>query len=176
MHQTEDLDDGYMGSGKLITAAIEQYRIENFTKEILFVYDNEAEMKAKEAELVTEELCQSNSCYNLCPGGHGGFGYINSEGLNNSELQRQIAAKNGKKWFLKYNKTDAAKEQKKRARLASSKIRRLIPEKNSFYGKNHSEESKKKIGLANSKHQSGKNNSQYGTMWITYGVVSRKIK
>ena len=53
-HQTKDLDDGYFGSGKLIKAPIEKYGVENFTKEILFVFDKEEEMNAKEAVLVTE--------------------------------------------------------------------------------------------------------------------------
>ena len=48
-HQTSDLDDGYMGSGKLIRQAISKYGLENFHKEILFVFDNEEEMNAKEA-------------------------------------------------------------------------------------------------------------------------------
>ena len=80
-HQTKDLNDGYMGSGKLISASIEKYGIENFQKEILFQFDNEAEMNAREAELITEEFCLREDTYNLCPGGKGGWGYINSYSL-----------------------------------------------------------------------------------------------
>ena len=39
-------------------------------------------------------------------------------------------------------------------------------------GKNHSTETKEKI----SKAQLGIKNSQYGTMWITNGLESKKIK
>lgn len=80
-HQTNNLDDGYMGSGKLITSAIKKYGRDAFVKEILFVFDNEADMNIKEAELVTEEFVSKSSNYNLCPGGYGGFGYINSNGI-----------------------------------------------------------------------------------------------
>lgn len=77
-HQTKNLDDGYMGSGKLIGAAIEKYGLENFTKTILHIFDTEQEMNLKEKELVTEEFCVSNENYNLCSGGKGGFGYLNT--------------------------------------------------------------------------------------------------
>ncbi len=81
-HQTKDLNDGYMGSGKILVQSIEKYGIENFTKEILFLFDNEAAMNAKEAELVTEEFCLREDTYNLCPGGNGGFGYINKSNID----------------------------------------------------------------------------------------------
>lgn len=36
-------------------------------------------MNEKEKEIVTPELCERNDTYNLCPGGHGGWGYINKK-------------------------------------------------------------------------------------------------
>lgn len=74
-HQTKNLDDGYMGSGKLLRRAIKKYGVENFKKEILHVVDTEAEMNAKEKELVV----LGEMSYNLCSGGQGGFGYINQQ-------------------------------------------------------------------------------------------------
>lgn len=86
-HQTENIDDDYMGSGKLLRRAIKKHGIKNFVKEILCVFDNEEEMNAKEKELVTI----SEHTYNLCEGGQGGFGYINKSELNNTSNQGQIA-------------------------------------------------------------------------------------
>jgi group I intron endonuclease len=76
MHQTDCLNDGYMGSGKIIKKAIEKYGMDNFTKEILHIFDNENDMRNKEKELV---VLNENS-YNICDGGKGGFGYINRSG------------------------------------------------------------------------------------------------
>ena len=72
-HRTKDLNDKYMGSGKAIYLAIKKYGKENFTKEILFVYDNEQEMNIKEKELVNENFVRSKQSYNISLGGKGGF-------------------------------------------------------------------------------------------------------
>ena len=78
MHQTNNLDDGYMGSGKKLHLAYKKYGIKNFEKKILHIFDNEKDMRDKEKELVVV----SEMTYNLCDGGKGGFGYINKTGLN----------------------------------------------------------------------------------------------
>ena len=57
-HQTNNIDDNYMGSGQSIRNAIKKYGIENFKKDILFVFDNKDEMYAKEKEIVTEDLSE----------------------------------------------------------------------------------------------------------------------
>ena len=48
VHKTNDLDDGYMGSGKVINRAIEKYGIENFSKVILEQFEDPAAMYARE--------------------------------------------------------------------------------------------------------------------------------
>jgi len=88
-HQTTNIHDDYMGSGKLLRRAQKKHGIENFVKEILHVFNIKEEMNAKEAELVTEEFCLREDTYNICPGGYGGFGYINQNGLNNANKDKQ---------------------------------------------------------------------------------------
>lgn len=80
-HITKNINDNYMGSGKRLKDAIKHYGLNNFKKEILFLFDNEYDMNAKEAELVTEKFVKENTNYNLCPGGNGGFGYINTNDI-----------------------------------------------------------------------------------------------
>ena len=81
-HKTNDLNDNYMGSGKLIKQAVEKYGFNNFKKEILFIYNNPKQMYLKEAEIVDEEFLKRTDVYNLVPGGHGGFNFINENQLN----------------------------------------------------------------------------------------------
>lgn len=82
VHKTKNIEDGYIGSGKYITRAIKKYGKENFSREILFVFDNQKEMFDKETELVTEEVVKDRNNYNCKIGGSANFYYINENKLN----------------------------------------------------------------------------------------------
>ena len=69
VHNTDDLDDGYMGSGRRLHLAYEKYGIENFEKEILRFFNTSEEAFNYEAEVVTEELTKDSRCYNIQCGG-----------------------------------------------------------------------------------------------------------
>lgn len=71
VHNTDNLDDGYMGSGKRLHFAYKKYGMENFTKEILKFFDSSAEAFEYEAEVVNETLVEDPNCYNAIKGGYG---------------------------------------------------------------------------------------------------------
>ena len=140
-HQTTNIDDSYMGSGKLLTRSQKKHGLENFKKDILFIFNNEEEMNSKEAELVTEDFCLREDTYNICPGGKGGWGYFNSNyenGFKNKTHNEQTLEKM-RNSFL--GKKHTVETKKKLSKISSDRKGDL----NSFFNKNHTEESKNKI-------------------------------
>jgi hypothetical protein len=168
-HETYDLNDSYMGSGKHLKRSQKKHGLENFKKEILFIFESEEEMNAKEAELVDQEFCNRQDTYNICYGGKGGFGYINDNGLN-------LYGKNGTDGYGAENLRESSKRHRERmswdkeyaTKIGSSISTSLFEHYASnggigtFRGKFHTEETKRKIGSKNSVSQSGSRNSQYG--------------
>lgn len=175
-HQTKNLDDDYLGSGKHLNYAITKHGRENFTKEILFVFDNEQDMNAKEAELVTESFCGQDTNYNLCPGGQGGWGYNNTkEGQKLREHSYKIWNSAGVNAYKEKAKTDIDFRQ-----TLSENMRKIHKDGkfryDGFKNRKHTSDTKAKIGITNSIKQSGSKNSQFGSIWITNGTESKKIK
>jgi hypothetical protein len=170
-HKTKDLNDNYMGSGKYLKHAIEKHGIENFTKEILYVFDTPELMYAKEAELVNENFLSECNTYNLKVGGFGGFDFINSTSKNLYGLNGKTP--NVKEDFARGKNTQ--KEKRKNLEYVASikekqsnSIKKLYENgyTNPFKGKQHKEETKIKIGEKSSVSQKGEKNSQFGKRWI----------
>ena len=166
-HQTENLDDGYMGSGKYIKRAISKHGIENFRKEILFVFETEAEMNAKEAELVV--ICDES--YNLCDGGQGGFSHINRIGQNKNHTFKKEEMEKGRKTLKGLLKNPEYSGEYRKKISVSKKGK-----SSTFLGKRHTDESKRKISESSKGLCVGEKNGSYGTMWITNGTENKKIK
>ena len=167
-HETHNIDDSYLGSGKLLKRAIAKYGKKNFKREILFECSSVEEMNAKEAELVNEEFLKRDDVYNLKQGGDGGFDFINVNGLWGD------TSKGGKAFAKKLHEDPEFKKQ------ISNGIKRMWKEhpevyanlgqhpnsKKSFLGKHHSEQTKHKMSEI-AKLRDPTKNSQYNTVWVS---------
>lgn len=75
VHRTNDLDDGYLGSGTLLKKSVNKYGEENFKKEILKFFETYQEALDYERELVTLDFINEDNNYNLKEGGYGSCGF-----------------------------------------------------------------------------------------------------
>ena len=81
VHKTDNLEDGYMGSGHLLKKAILKHGIENFKKTIIETFSSQEEMLKREREIVNKLFLLREDVYNLKLGGEGGFDWINSSNI-----------------------------------------------------------------------------------------------
>lgn len=167
MHSTSNLNDEYLGSGKILKRSINKYGRENHKIEILeFLPDREA-LKKREKELITEDLLKDPMCINIAFGGEGGITYFDKK-IRSSTLSSTLK----KLW-------NTPSYQEWHNLIASNTFKRLHKEgkikRFDWTGFLHSEESKRKIGISNSVKQKGNKNSQFGTCWIYNLSESIKI-
>lgn len=177
-HKTTRLNDGYIGSGKLLKRAISKYGRENFKFEILEWFETESNMNTREAELVTEEFCLRKDTYNLCVGGRGGFSYISREKLWDTPQRRSASEKNFRKLVEAQRPFHSLSETEQLACIEKRRLTRMARgvtpgcKKGQFQ---HTKETKRKI-IENRTPMLGARNSQYGTFWITNGQINTKTK
>jgi len=182
VHETNNLDDGYMGSGRYLSNAIKKHGLVKFKKEILEFLPSSEEMYAREAEIVNEEFLKRKDIYNLNLGGTGSWHQVNSSGKN-------VYGKNGQLGYggenLHKSVTSERMKQQGRyqeyinkisnslaAKHASGELVSIFTTNNPMYDPNiiqKVKESYKKI-----KHQQGTTNSQYGTCWVIHEMFGKK--
>ena len=81
MHSTDDLNDGYLGSGKIISASIKKHGKGKHLREILEFLPTREAMKLREKEVISAELLKDPRCPNLKLGGDGGFDHLSTDTL-----------------------------------------------------------------------------------------------
>jgi len=178
VHKTNNLEDGYMGSGKYLKYSITKYGIENFKQEYIAIFDNADDMFNMESKIVNEEFVLDENTYNLKLGGNGGWDNVStSESLKRGGKLGGLAIAKRLKEDTKFAE-EFSLQMKKNAKKANIirnlKIASGEINPKTFLGKTHTEETKKIIGLKNSVN-TGSKNSQFGSMWITDGIVNKKI-
>lgn len=172
MHSTDNLDDGYMGSGKRLRASIRKYGKGNHTIEILEFYNTREELKLREEMIVNSDLVKEDNCMNLVIGG-GGFmlddWHYTCSKFGNKVLNEKL--KNDSEFRKEWLKKMKSGVQKAMDEGRMTKIQ----DNYTWKGKKHSEETKQKISDSMKGNGVGKANSQYGTCWVSNGKEAKKI-
>ena len=170
MHSTNNLEDGYMGSGKRLRRSLIKYGKENFKSEILEFLPERKTLVEREKEIVNEELLKDTLSMNLKQGGEGGT--INDEHRKNLKIGASKYQKN--KWLIDSDYRDKIKKL-----LLDNIVKNNLLGKinyNNFEGRKHTEDTKNKMRDVKIGMYVGEKNPSYGTCWITNGKENKKIK
>ena len=172
MHSTNDLNDGYFGTGKRIRNSVRKHGKDAHLMEILEFFDERRSLVEREKELINENLLNDPLCLNLSLGGSGGC----TPGITwRSETQRELN-KRGYERLRYLWENDSEWADKTRNNMSIS--RKKVYEKNgpwlpNWKDKKHKPETIQKMKEAD---RTGIKNSQFGTCWITNGFENKKIK
>lgn len=168
IHSTNNLGDGYIGSGKRLKYSINKYGKQNHKIEILEFFNSREELISHEAVVVDLDEVAKENCLNLAVGGVGG----SSGRVWDPKTIKNLSQKNREFWL---NASDTWKKRK--SERASNTLKKLWKEGGTWSNKHHigstrSAEAKERMRKASL----GKKNSQFGTQWITDGTISKKLK
>ena len=161
-HSTDNLEDGYIGSGTLLKLALQKYGKNNFSKEILAYADTQNKLDYLEKFYIRKYKSRElENGYNLTDGGAGFCGLVFTD-----EHRRKIAEKlKGNTHTLGYICSDETKQKISKANK----------------GKKRTEEQKALMSEKTIGRYKGNKNPMYGVHRYgeeapAYGVKQRKYK
>lgn len=172
------LDDGYLGSGKLLKYAIAKYSKENFQREILDFSSCEEENAEKEKYYIALfDACNNDLFYNIHEGGNGGNTIKGMTPEEKQELSKKFSAltsgannpmygkKRSNEWKRQHSywatyERDNSVYRTKEYRSRMSEL--TSGSNNGMYGKHHSKESKQKMSINSKGKTAGSKNGMYG--------------
>lgn len=183
MHSTDNLDDGYISSGKKLWSSINKYGKENHSVIILEYLSNRELLKDREKTIVNKELLNDKMCMNLVIGGEGGRGFTSKEAkkgrLATDKILFDKYGENFRSIIINnYFNTLTDIGRINRSNKIKDGLLKINFKHNNFDGKKHTEDTKRIIGEKNSINQKGEKNSQFGTCWIYNSdkKINKKIK
>lgn len=122
-HQTNDLNDGYLGSGKTFLKALKKYGRHNFKRKILKLCKNVEEMIYYESIYINEEWVNRIDTYNLQTGGLN-YGILCDESKQKISLSIKSLHKKG---VYKYkNKKKFLMSEETKQKISQSLIKRYL--------------------------------------------------
>lgn len=133
VHSTDNLDDGYIGSGRYFLKAVNKHGYSNFKKEIIQDFKFLTDALNLEKYIVNEDFIKREDNYNLALGGNQG-----AKGIKHSKdsINKRSKTKTGIRKPL-------SEETKIKIGLANKG--KLKGKTSSFKGKHFSDESKEKL-------------------------------
>ena len=162
-HKTSNIDDGYMGSGIIISRAVRKHGKNNFRKEWLMFCEDEEEMNYMERVYVDQTWVDRSDTYNMTLGGVGGAPKGRNKGMHHTEeTKKKISAASkgtnnpmyGKPCYFKMTEKQKADWCRKCSRPGKM---------NGRYGKPTSNKTKELISKA-----------QKGYHWYNNGIIQTK--
>ena len=186
MHSTDNLADGYIGSGKRLWQSIKKHGVEQHVCEVLEHLPSRDALRLREAELVNEQLLSDHLCMNIAFGGDGGWEHCNAKLTHEQRYQLGLAGGAATKLAR-----EADPEKYKHLNELAVKIMTATASKQwqsdreqmlewqqnaTKHAASEAAKSKRNKTFAAIAHQSGAKNSQYGKCWVQNGQHSLSIK
>ena len=176
MHSTDVLDDGYLGSGKILGYSRKKYGDGNHKKEILEFCETRDELKRREAEVVNEDLLADPLCINLKYGGEGGWGHLTSETVRENAVSNSGFKDRSFEEWSAWSKASWSNAAEERRVIARNNFASAAQPAACIAAAMETANAKRMATMKDRGHMQGEKNSQFVTCWVTNGVKPIKIK
>jgi hypothetical protein len=170
MHNTSNVDDGYLGSGTNIKRSIEIYGVDAHTREILEFCESEDDLRVRERQMVNNALLSESLCINIRRGGKGGW--TRDQQIENNRRSQESVRINGRSEHFRTKTSTRIKEQYKSGERVATTKPHVVGEFK------HSPETKELLSNTKRGTNTGKDNSQHGVKWMYNDVeqINKKVQ
>ena len=159
-HRTYNINDGYLGSGKLLALAVKKYGKESFKREIISYHNSVEEMYKAETAIVNEDFIKLPTNYNMREGGWGGRASREVYDKISSTLKGVTKSKETRK-KMSMSQTGKKLSAETREKISKASANRLPI----------TDETRHKLST---EAKTAKNKSA-GTVWVTNGTKNKRI-